>query len=74
MWETKETAMEALDRKLIYTEGYQDISGYSDHFKTLSSTRIWPFNVETIASFIASFLSPLLLTIIGELLLSRVLG
>ena len=71
MWEQKEGELVKLYEAISSERDYKGIVKYRKHFKIVSRARVWPFNTETLLSFAASFLSPLILTVLGQVLVSH---
>lgn len=69
----KETTLAQLGAKLVgaenivEAENIKDTIEMSQHYRLVQQARVWPFNVKTVVSFIATLGTPLLLTILTEI-------
>lgn len=74
MWTQKESDLASLSTKIIGINNYDIMKGHYEHYHTMAKVRVWPFNAETMISFALSFLSPLVLTVTAEMIISWLTG
>lgn len=64
----KERTLAELGIELTRKQSIEETETKSKHYRLVQQARVWPFNVKTIASFIAALGTPLLLTLVTEFL------